>query len=660
MKLQLSLTMNESDAHHPNDTCIGYQESDCDDDDRREMIIHYANDKYLSKWDDDEAERNKPGITLNVLVPNGITGTINDAQEESGHLKASCDCDDVSLLSYNSFRDGTASVTPKTAPASLSYHAGQLPSAGGEELKLWQGYGGNIYFDAVRCQSMRINSSKSAHPCNKDVSGRCKAKSCIPSRRTEGDQVHTNDILRAPGDELASILHLGSLRMRSCKQRKSRPGDCGHKCTTRHLQGKICKGSSEKLLSEKIQKFSGGRGISIAKKPIVVSGGNVANTARSGVDPIGKAKQINNNPGFPALIADSSLFSHHQRNKTPKVVVSGDGNPFIKLPLMKKYTAKKARKPQDESEDKELKTLSEPSPVFIIPFGTFDDPVDLEYDGKQRVDKKENFKASSICRNSSLDKKKEVLSKQSSESDGELVSATENHHVEDNMIIFDENDNMGRSSTPETNAVGKEKAVKRGTATFVLKREISNLSLNNYLRAIPTQASKEQNPETSLKSFVNPKMSYTKRSQALPMFYMMNNNNYSMHRIHCGGQSSQRANASQIYGGYYSHTEGKEPKLFHAEISTHADRSADVKNDDGAQDTTRRSGNSGNYYRRSSRSSRIAKHGLVRANYTSRHSVTNQSKELSPTMLHPIRNSEKRFFPITGQQISRMSGIQNR
>ena len=60
----------------------------------------------------------------------------NDAQEESGHLKASCDCDDVSLLSYNSFRDGTASVTPKTAPASLSYHAGQLPSAGGEELKV--------------------------------------------------------------------------------------------------------------------------------------------------------------------------------------------------------------------------------------------------------------------------------------------------------------------------------------------------------------------------------------------------------------------------------------------------------------------------------------------------------------------------------------------
>ena len=35
---------------------VGDQESDCDDDDRRELISHYANDKYLSKWEVAEEE----------------------------------------------------------------------------------------------------------------------------------------------------------------------------------------------------------------------------------------------------------------------------------------------------------------------------------------------------------------------------------------------------------------------------------------------------------------------------------------------------------------------------------------------------------------------------------------------------------------------------
>ena len=35
---------------------VGDQESDCDDDDRRELISHYANDKYLNKWEVAEEE----------------------------------------------------------------------------------------------------------------------------------------------------------------------------------------------------------------------------------------------------------------------------------------------------------------------------------------------------------------------------------------------------------------------------------------------------------------------------------------------------------------------------------------------------------------------------------------------------------------------------
>ena len=35
---------------------VGDQESDCDDDDRRELISLFANDKYLNKWEMAEEE----------------------------------------------------------------------------------------------------------------------------------------------------------------------------------------------------------------------------------------------------------------------------------------------------------------------------------------------------------------------------------------------------------------------------------------------------------------------------------------------------------------------------------------------------------------------------------------------------------------------------
>ena len=49
------------------------QESDCDDDDRRQLIIQYANDTYLSKWDaadNSDGKDDKPNIRLTVKVPN--------------------------------------------------------------------------------------------------------------------------------------------------------------------------------------------------------------------------------------------------------------------------------------------------------------------------------------------------------------------------------------------------------------------------------------------------------------------------------------------------------------------------------------------------------------------------------------------------------------
>ena len=51
---------------------VGDQESDYDDDDRRELISHYATDKYLSKWelaeDDDEVDQQEK---LDNELPSG-------------------------------------------------------------------------------------------------------------------------------------------------------------------------------------------------------------------------------------------------------------------------------------------------------------------------------------------------------------------------------------------------------------------------------------------------------------------------------------------------------------------------------------------------------------------------------------------------------------
>ena len=68
--------MNQTEAVTVNRTeqiFIRDQESDFDDDDRRQLIIQYANDTYLSKWDaadNNEGKDDKSDITLTIKVPN--------------------------------------------------------------------------------------------------------------------------------------------------------------------------------------------------------------------------------------------------------------------------------------------------------------------------------------------------------------------------------------------------------------------------------------------------------------------------------------------------------------------------------------------------------------------------------------------------------------
>lgn len=496
---------------------------------------------------------------------------------------------------------------------------------------------------------MKINSARSGQSRKQDISKRWKLKSCTVVNRRDEQLVHSACVPSPPENvPTASIHSVGSLRMRSCKEKKCRMASCRHKDTTRHLSGKICKGFSEKLITETFQKFHEERGKSLSKQPLAVSGGHVGDTS---LDALDKVQQFNCQSGFPAVLSDGSFFSHHGENKST-CVVSGDAYPYIKLPLLGKHEGKrKLYKPEDRNLDGRAKHLNEPTPVFIIPFGAFDDPVDSEFD-LRRKDKKEmkvSAETSGDGLNSSSGSKKEIIS-QSGGSESSSFIATENNDVGDTTCVHvDVNDNVVKYS-----ALDQDKAVKLGIPDFHLKREISNLSLSNYLRAVPSGGTKEQNGLSAPQSALMPKMSYTKRSEALPTFYMVNSTLPDV--PHTG--FNQRTSGSQVYGGYQPSTGKMEPKLFYAEISTSTEKNS-LRSDCITQNESRRSKNSGDI-RTNSRSPRISKHALLRASYVSRNSFTRQSAERSSRRFQSVNTSGRNVLPVTGQQISRFSGVQHR
>ena len=526
--------------------------------------------------------------------------------------------------------------------------------------QIWQGYGGNIYFDAVRCKSMRINSSKSGKSRKEGITKRWKSKSCNPLNRRDDRQSHLSSVCSSPKDiPEASIHSLGSLRMRSaCKDKKYKKATCRHNESPRQLPGKICKGFSEKMLKETFQRLQENGDYRFAKDPLAVSGGQVGD---SFVDPIDKVRQFNTQGKgrdfafnlenrFPALLTgDSSFFSHGDYRSS--VAVANGTEPFIKLPVLGRTDAthktSKAGKERSVENSKQ-----EPRAVLIIPFGACDDPVDGESDSKRKAEKKEKTSTKGpedgiktttrILKD--VDKLPEELGINSSVKD-------------DGLEKFRKEDDNERSVTYPSDGKGTEKSsgsscpVRQGLPDFQLKREISNLSLSNYLRAVPTRGAKEQtSPSSPRSSAMVPKMSYTNRSRALPAFYMVNN--------YQSGYNPQRLNGSHVYGGYFPTTGTKESKLFFAEISTISEQNT-LNGDNTFRDFSRttRSSNSKKAYT----NSQIPKQSFVKASYVTRKSFSRQSVNRSPRGKDALRNSDQNLHvPVTGHQFSRLNGIHDR
>lgn len=531
-------------------------------------------------------------------------------------------------------------------------------------LQIWQGYGGNIYFDAVRCKSMRINSSKSGKSRKEGITKRWKSKSCYPLNRRDDRQSHFSSVCSSPKDiPEASIDSLGSLRMRSaCKDKKCKKATCRHNESPRQLPGKICKGFSEKMLKETFQRLQENGDYRFGKDPLAVSGGHGGQVGDSFVDPIDKVRQFNTQGkgrdfalnlenGFPALLTgDSSFFSHGDYRSS--AAVANGTEPFIKLPVLGRTDAThKTSKAGKESSVENTK--QEPRAVLIIPFGACDDPVDGESDSKRKAEKKEKPSIKStedgikttakILKD--VDKLPEELGINSSVKDDGLEKFRKEEDSECSLT----HPSDGRDSEKSP---GSACPVRQGLPDFQLKREISNLSLSNYLRAVPTRGAKEQtSPSAPRSSAMVPKMSYTNRSRALPAFYMVNN--------YQSGYNPQRVNGSHVYGGYFPTTGTKESKVFFAEISTISEQNT-LNGDNTFRELskTTRSSNSKKAYT----NSQIPKQSFVKASYVTRKSFSRQGVSRSPRGNDALRNSDKNLLhvPVTGHQFSRLNGIRDR
>ncbi|KAJ7388448.1 hypothetical protein OS493_037516 [Desmophyllum pertusum] len=520
----------------------------------------------------------------------------------------------MSLVSYNSVRDCNPSATPKTVPESEDYQL--LPQSTGEELKVCFGkdMGATYTLMLSDVSKMQINSTKSGKMRKEGITKRWKSKSCTPLNRRDERQSHLAGVPSSPKEmPQASIHSLGSLRMKSCK---------GKKCKT------------DTYITATFQRLQENGGYRITKEPLAVSGGQVGDSL---FDPIDKVRQFNTQckgkdialsleNGFPALLTDSSFFSHGDRRSS--AVVADDSEPFIKLPVLGKSEAKHRRsKAENGSSGENSKQVSEPRPVFIIPFGAFDDPVDIESDLKRKADKKEKPSANNPGDGIKTSPMKETI--KPSEELEVNSTVTDPHRVENDTGNEKHSDEHSVKHPATTSGVhGCANTRIKGTEQFDLS-QISDGTKDELHQKItgPTDVLHGEQLSTSGASV--------------------------------GVQPSQRMNGSQVYGGYFPTTGRKESKLFYAEISTCSEQNP-VNGDDSLHELSRRTRSSST--KKANSNTQIPKHAFVKASYVSRKSFSRQSVDRSPRVNGTLRHSEKNLLhvPLTGHQFSRFNGIHER
>ena len=527
-------------------------------------------------------------------------------------------------------------------------------------FQLWHGYGGNIYFDAVRCHSMRINSAKPGEKRKPKQALRRKSKSCDPMNGGDLQQFHVSCIPRVLTQiPDPSINNLGSLRVKSSKAKKCRAASCMHGTSTRRLSGKVCKGFSDPLIAETLERLKKHRRYSSAPEDLSVSGGKVTDSLLDPIDSVQKSNAFTR-PGretpltlgskFPTLLSEASFFSHQGESKH-LFALNANSDPSMKLPLLRKAATREGMKKTTNfsNADDDVKHTSDPKQVFIIPFGAFDDPVDtggiVDADAKRKQEQSRKS-ASATCNNSSDEEKTAMDTKKQSLSDRNTEAPFGcSHGVRENSCETCVHENSGKLVRKASRDVVSNERVrvhpgapKQTLLDFHLKREISSISLSNYLRTIPSQLPK--NPSSSLrasKSSSSPKLAYTQRSKGIPAFCFLDSS------VHLATRST--GHAHRIYGGYFpSHK--ADSQAFYAEIRTFSPagntctRDADWPGSHGA-----------------SKSTQDSQQAAVKAKHVPRRSLSPAYGRDKPKKLnHPLRGRENDLLPLEGRQISRPDG----
>ncbi|XP_001634385.2 uncharacterized protein LOC5514154 [Nematostella vectensis] len=505
--------------------------SSCDSDvDRQELISNYASENYLSRWSLESEEAQSPTFEVTITPkPPAESPTETEQLEIQNDVKR-LSVDNTSLESYHSVQHDTptepeAPTTPKQE-IPVSYLPYQLSHAPFQSISVWQGYSGNIYFDPVRCQAMRINSANQKQSNRRNHSCHRKTKSCSPTFKPYS---------AAPERYYGPCHMLGSLRFAATSHKNSKNNKKGPS-----KSGKILKGfSQENLKQTKFGEYVHVRSES-APESLSIAGGHVGDGY---VDPIDRVRRHNvrarmsskstaysevSGKGFPALVAKKWAASQRKERF--------DVGRMLRFPDLEDSAESVCT---SESESTQIR--ADPKPVFIIPFATFDDPVETNLKGKAKPSRKSPQRRD----NDDSDVVTEVSKISREKSEIDIVKQS-------NDVLYSEEhlkseDPLPKETHPEN---GPDPASKRSWADLSIRRQISNASLTNYLRTVSNQ------PPGTATSRAVPKLSYTQRSSVISERYFFHDYSLRTPRV------------SALYGGYIPPTRQPHAKPFRAEITT--------------------------------------------------------------------------------------------
>lgn len=394
---------------------------------------------------------------------------------------------------------------------------------------------------------------------------------------------------------LMSIQSLGSLRIKTQEEHHSRRRtEC-----PREPSGKILKGFSEKMLEESFNAYvSRHPRCESAPEALQIIGGHFCDPLFDSIDkvqiynskPRFKESELTSVHSFPTLPADT-VFSKHAQGDQLNVVTG----PFVKLPLLDRGRARKASKKQRQclAGKRDSSTMKEPKRVFIIPFGAFDDPVqDVENASGHLKGRyvEENTSAVGKCAETVKSGKHQGYSELAESEKGcydfephesETRSGGARQQMSpsnDKLSILDAKhlhviDTSKGDGKVQINTTGQE--LKNSVldinyqtsqgAELCFTREISNASLSNYLKAIPTDLPQNSTRTVLYKTSATdvPRLSYTQRTKVQPSFYMMNN---SLHHV-------THPTPGDKTNGYVPCKGKQKQRSFYAEITTGQEKS---------------------------------------------------------------------------------------